>query len=505
MFFNLPLYRSLKKIVIREQLIKKDDKVVVAVSGGADSLSLLILLNRLRMEPGFAFSLHVAHLNHGLRGKSAAGDARFVRRMAGELGLSCTVGKVQAGEYKKKWGLSLEDAARQLRYRFLLQLAEKIKADSIAVGHNRDDQAETVLLNILRGTGPDGLMGMKFGRKAGKRGIILIRPLLGFSRQEIEAFCSRCGLCPRIDETNLDPQFLRNRIRREILPLLEKRVNPNLREGLFRLSRLFELERDYWEDTAAKRFEAVLLKEAPPGGLIFDRLLFMEEHPALQGRMIRLAAGRLLGSIPRGVDYQRIQAALNLIHGSKPRGAVSFPGGMAISRDYDKITAALPGVFQGKKRSGKDGLGKGFLPAVLSVPGELAMDPPGTVLRARLSDTAALLWPPNEKAEAYLDYDEVLRLAAVKSSPVGTGGDLQLLVRRRMPGDRFYPLGAPGKKKLKDYLIDRKISWEERDDLLLVLAGDEIVWVAGRQISHLCRIIRDTKKAVVLTMETIQS
>lgn len=494
MSFISPFYESVKKVIFNEQLIKKDDKVVVAVSGGADSLSLLILLNRLRLEPGFSFNIHVAHLNHGLRGESAARDAEFVRLTAKQLGLPCTVGKVKAGDYKKRWGLSPEDAARHLRYRFLQQLALKIKADSIAVGHNRDDQAETILLNFLRGTGPDGLTGMKLRRDVGKGGILLIRPLLNFSRREIEKFCRESGFSPRFDETNLDPHYLRNRVRKDVLPFLEKAINPKLKEGLLRLSRLLTLDKDFWDHFVEERFKSVILEERP-GCLVLDRGLLVREHEALQGRMLRFAVSRLLGSIPRGVDYRRIRAVLDLVNKDKPRGAVFFPGGIVLSRDYEKVI--LQTDFSGESCHLEQ-----FFPVLLPVPGEVSIGAKGTVLRARLSRPGDLDWPPDEKKEAYLDFDRVLELSSQKGLPAGGEKDAALLVRTRMPGDRFYPLGAPGKKKLKDYFIDRKISWKERDRILLVVAGNEIIWVAGRHISHLCRITGDTKEVVILSLES---
>ncbi|NLX91612.1 MAG: tRNA lysidine(34) synthetase TilS [Firmicutes bacterium] len=494
MSFISPFYESVKKVIINEQLIKKDDKVVVAVSGGADSLSLLILLNRLRSEPGFSFNIHVAHLNHGLRGESAARDAQFVRLTAKRFGLPCTVGRVKAGEYKKRWGLSPEDAARRLRYRFLQQVALKIRADSIAVGHNRDDQVETVLLNILRGTGPDGLTGMKLRRDMKKSGVILIRPLLNFSRREIENFCRESGFNPRLDETNLDPRYLRNKIRKDVIPYLEKNVNPKLKEGLLRLSRLLTLDKDFWDHFVEDRFKTVVLEEKP-GCLLLDRRLFAREHEALQGRMLRLAVSRLLESVPRGVDYRRIRAALDLVNKNKPRGAVFFPGGMALIRDYEKVI--LQTDF-----SGENCHLERFFPVLLPVPGEVSIGAQSIVLRARLSRPGNLAWPPDEKKEAYLDFDRVVELSSGKGPLAAEEKDIALQVRTRMPGDRFYPLGAPGKKKLKDYFIDRKISWKERDAIPLVVAGDEIIWVAGRQISHLCRITGETKKILILSLES---
>jgi tRNA(Ile)-lysidine synthase len=239
------LTEHVKKVILKENLIENGDLVIVAVSGGADSLSLLHIMERLKREKFLNFSLHAAHLNHGMRGDSAKQDAEFVRREARKMGIPCTIGEADVDAFRKSKKLSPEDAARRLRYRFLEQLAKRIGASSIAAAHTLDDQAETLLINFLRGTGLDGMSGMKVKRRLGDGELFLVRPLLKINKKEIEAYCRENGLFPRFDETNLDSGFLRNKIRLELLPYLEREFNPDLRRGLFRLSTLLSDDRDF--------------------------------------------------------------------------------------------------------------------------------------------------------------------------------------------------------------------------------------------------------------------
>ena len=504
MFSSSALYRLARQEILQRELIHKDDLVVVAVSGGADSLSLLFVLNQLSKEAGFSFSIHVAHLDHGLRGAEARRDADFVRAGAKKLGLPCTVGRVKADRFTKEMGLSPEDSARRLRYRFLEQLALRLQAGLVAVGHNHNDQAETLLLNLLRGTGPDGLAGMEYKRELGKDGLFLIRPFLNISRKDIDRFCRDRGLHPRFDKTNLDLHYLRNRIRKSVIPFLEKNVNPNLREGLFRLSRLQAQDRNYLKDIVMQRFAAAIPEESP-GYLILNLDVLAGEHEALLGRILRLAISRLCGGIPRQVNYTSMQSLINLVRKKTTGGVVSFPGIIEIRRSYSRLifTSVSP-----EQNSGRNPAAEEFKTAELPFPGKVFLERWNKVLEGRLCSPADLCWPPDMTKNAYLDYDRVLGLCrtskvatdAASGAKKVTDASPCLLARSRAPKDRFYPLGAPGSKKLKDFLIDRKIPLEERDNTLLVLAGEEIVWIVGYEISQLCRITEETNSVLLLSL-----
>lgn len=483
----LGLYEKAKKAIQREKMIEAGDLVIVAVSGGPDSLALLDILNRLREEKEPEFSLYVAHLNHGLRGKSAEEDARFVRQEAKRMGLPCTVGEVDAEAFKKRRGLSLEDAARRLRYRFLQQLAKRIGAASVALGHNRDDQVETVLLNFLRGTGLSGLSGMKIKRTMGQEGLLLIRPLLEAGKEEIYSYCRERGLNPRLDETNVSLRYVRNKIRLELLPYLEREYNPGLRQNLIRLSQMVSQDQDYLEGRASERLSQLIFKE-DDCGLVLDGEALVVEHQALRGRILRQAIARLMGMIPREIGHDHIRSIIKLCQEGSPHGMLHLPCGLKVSRSYGNLTLFFKEPLKPRV----------FTPIAFKVPGKINL--PGTelVLEAEIRLAEKLTWPPDGKRVAYLDYDRVLRLAGKEVAGEGEDEQLFLKVRGRQPGDSFYPLGAPGRKKIKSFFIDQKVPLQEREFTPLVVAGEEIIWVAGKQISHLCRITEETKRALVL-------
>lgn len=485
------LKEYVKSIILREKLINDGDLVLVGVSGGADSLSLLHILNELRQENFLSFSLYIAHLNHGIRGDSARDDAEFVKKLAKKMRLPCTVGAARTNVFRMRRGLSIEDAARRLRYSFLQWLAQRVGAPRIALGHNRDDQVETLLLNLLRGTGLDGLAGIKFKRRAGSKEQFIIRPLLETGRAEIERYCRENGLHPRIDETNLDTRFLRNKVRLRLLPYLEKNYNPDIRNGLSRLSHLLAPDSDYLLRAASQCLPAMICGEGIDC-LELDGEKLLQEHEALQGRVLRLAINRLLGSVPRGIGYERIGEILKICGTGSPHAELHLAGGLKVLKSYQKLSftkGTAPGAGP-------------FPPFLLPVPGKKAVREGGIMIAAGISPAEGLRWPPQGHKEAYLDYDRVLLLAGGGDTPArNIQNGFSLLVRVRRDGDRFHPLGSPGKKKLKKYLIDEKIPLQKRDTLPLVLAGDVIVWVAGKQISDTCKVTENTKRVLFLSLE----
>ena len=483
------LHESIKKLILKKRLIEDGDLLIVAVSGGVDSLSLLYILNALREDGFLSFSLFVAHLNHGLRGESARKDAEFVCREAQKMGLPCRVAAVDCSAYARRRGLSLEDAARRLRYRFLQQLAKRTGASRIAVGHTREDQVETLLLNFLRGTGLAGLTGMKMKRKIGTEGLYLIRPLLKTSREALEQYCREKGLSPRWDETNLETCFLRNKIRLELLPFLEKEYNPNLRQNMEHLAELLFFDHDFLQGVATRHFSRLLLKEEDDR-LELDGQALLAEHEALQGRILRLAVNRLIGTTPREIGYNQIRAILNLMQKGSPHGRLHLPFGLEVARSYARLKIYL------RKKT----LSRVLAPFRLTIPGEKALPGKNIFLQAALLPLQKISWPPASRREAYLDYDKVLELLQGQTQTVAANTPPELQVRARRAGDYFHPLGAPGKKKLKKYFIDQKIPWEERGQIPLVLAGEAIIWVAGKQLAHSCRVTEETERVLVLRL-----
>lgn len=402
-------------------MIRPGDLVMVAVSGGPDSTALLHGLYQLALDLGY--QLHLFHMDHGLRGNDALADAAYVLRLAAELDLPVTVVRLQQGALT---GPGLQAAARGARYQAMERVAAKVGAQRIALGHNRDDQAETVLMRFLRGAGAQGLAGIPPVRGP------YIRPLLSVSRAQIEAYCEQQGLTPQTDRTNLKPIYLRNRLRLELMPLLEERYNPNLRESLARMADLLR-EEDRLLDRLA---EGALERH---GGLTVAALA--AEPRALARRMVRLAAGTDL-------PYQSVEQVLNL----PEQGTHEFhlPGGLRAVSEYGAIR------FERQERTDQD-----RTPILLAAPGQTMLPNLGLLFSVQ---PASSLFHVTSKEQILLD---PLRLPG------------PLAVRFRRPGDRIWPTGMEGSRKLQDILVDAKVPARQRDRVPLLVAGEEILWVVG--------------------------
>ena len=454
--------------------------LVVAVSGGPDSMALLHALLHLRCRLGL--SLRGAHLDHGLRGDAGADDAAFVAGVFDAAEMPCDVEKADVAAYRTAHRLSLEQAAREVRYAFLARVYREHGADAIALGHTADDQAETILMHVVRGSGLTGLRGMEASSSRRVEGteVRSVRPLLGITRADTEAYCRTLGLRPRMDESNRSPQFTRNRVRAELLPLLEE-LNPSVRDALLRLSTAATRELSYldseaekvWEDAADVRQDRVAL----------DRRTVSRLPTALRTHLLRRAVGAVKGDL-EGVHMRHVDDMMRLLKGPAGR-AIDLPGGLRFHVCYDEVIIAhadaelcpLPRL-------------EGEHP--LAVPGETSAG--NWTVDVRLVD--------NPGADALRDAGdgrgEAFENPVARLSPGAISGGLVL--RTRWPGDRFHPLGAPGSKKLKDFMGDAKVpaSWRDRVPLLVNPRG--IAWVAGWRIAEWCRATPGDRQVVEISL-----
>jgi len=467
----MDILSQVRQTIAKYEIFNPGDKVVVGVSGGPDSLCLLHLLNRLREELGI--TLHVAHLHHGLRGEEADEDARFVERLATSWGLPSTVEKRDVPAYAEREKLAIEEAARRVRYTFLAEVAKRVSACSVTVGHNADDQVETIIMHWLRGAGTAGLRGMRPLQRWPLPGIDLrlVRPLLEIPREEIEAYCQEHRLSPRFDRSNLDTTYYRNRIRHELLPLLEE-YNPNIREVIRRAALIIADDHDYLASQGRRAWEKVVREMG--GALVFDLKAWEELHPSLQRQLLRRAIRNLRSDL-RNIDWVHIEEARRAV-GEKPAGTeVTLPRGLSLFRSYDTfdIGDTIP------------------IPEMPLIEGEMKIAVPG---RTPLPDwhlITEVLAGEGGKEEAlnnqdpwqgYLDLDQV-------------GQDL--ILRGRKPGDRFQPLGMGGRSKpLREFMIDAKIPHHIRDKVPLVVSPQNIVWVAGYRIDERARVTEKTGKVL---------
>jgi tRNA(Ile)-lysidine synthase len=457
----------------RLELSLKDELLLVAVSGGADSVCLLYQLKDLKNK--FGFKLHVVHLNHGLRGEEARADALFVENLAKELGLPATIGKEDTPAYKEKHRLSLEEAARQLRYSFFCRVAAEMGASIVAVGHTTDDHIETVLLHILRGSGTRGLKGLEgvSRYKSDGRELLILRPLLKVSRRQTAACCVAVGVSPRLDSSNLSLSPLRNKVRLKLLPLL-KEYNPQVEEALGRVSRIAvddiafidgEVER-YWDGIAFKQGEVI----------IFQRKQLMALPLALRRGVLRKGVAELLGSL-KDVELRHIEEMLELI--KKPAGRrIDLPGGLVFAAEYDRylLGSNLEMLVPFPELEGEHQI---TLEGVTIIP--------GWRISARLR-SVEMPKEANKNLTAYLDYGRVK-----------TG----LKVRSGKTGDRFQPLGLGTEKKLSQFLIDSRVPRDWRQRIPLLCSGEDILWLVGYRLDERVKVTAGTKKILKVEFKRV--
>ncbi len=491
----MDLRKRVRQFIEERDLLRPGDCVVVGVSGGPDSLCLLDLLDTLTAD--LSLTLHIAHLNHGLRPEAAA-EAEFVRTEAEKRGLAFHTETADTHTYARTHKQSVEEAARNLRYAFLARTALAVGAPVIAVAHTADDQAETVLMHFLRGSGLAGLRGMlpemeiggwrlEVGSQNGDDASLrpptsdlqpptshfrLIRPLLTTSRAEVEAYCVEHNLHPVQDETNLDTTFFRNRLRHELLPQLGQ-YNPNIRSVLQRTAEVMAGDFEILRGVVQERWEQIARVAA--GRVMFDkagwRALTLPEQRAL----LREAVARLRPNL-RNIDFTPLERAVQFSRAAAPGRSCDVLGGLrlSISRTHLIVEAwadaarPWPADMPLVGADGQPSPGWQFCTATLK-PGKWSLD-----------EVAA-------KASGWHVYVD----AARARSP--------LQVRARLPGDRFQPLGMSGHRiKLSDFMINLKIEKALRDRWPLVVCGGDIVWVAGLRLDERFKVTPETTTALRL-------
>jgi tRNA(Ile)-lysidine synthase len=321
------ILKKFKKFIQDYNLVEKNDKIVVGVSGGPDSVALLYLLNSLKKE--LPLTLHIAHLDHMLR-KDSYRDVEFVKKLSQRLNIPITVAKINVKELAKKG--SIEEISRNVRLEFLFKVAKDIKANKIALGHNFDDQAETVLMRILRGSGLYGLCGIL--PKRNLYGFTIIRPLLGITRREIDAYLKRRKIKTRQDYTNLKGIYLRNRIRNRLLPLLEKEYNKNIKSILVNMAESIGYDYEYLLKLSQKTFfkKADILRKR----IVFNLKEFLNLEPALQRMLIRLSIEKLKGNLRR-FEFRHIKEIEDLLVWRPANSIVDLPQGISVIKTKNKL------------------------------------------------------------------------------------------------------------------------------------------------------------------------
>jgi len=474
---------SVRDWISRHRLFDAGQRVLVGLSGGPDSVVLLHVLLTLQEELGLG--VEAAHLHHGLRGEAADRDEAFVQDLCRRWEVPLHTRRLPAGYLSAINSLSLEEAARRERLAFLRQVASRRRTERIALGHQKDDQAETVLMAVLRGAGPRGLAGIPPRRGP------FVRPLLGVTRQQIEEYCRVEGLRFHRDESNLDVAFLRNRIRHELIPHLEREFNPQLRDRLAEMAEVMRAEQKHlWRETGrAFRLLARTSGFGTPAGasVVFSRAGLQYCEPALQRRLLRLAY-QLVAGVRRGPNFIHIEEARQMLGSGQVGASLDWPEGVRAYLTYDDLVVSAeppPGAPEPFCRQ-------------LTVPGTTPIPQLKTEMVSRvLTGTRAEAFKaglerlPRLARHAYIDYNKVV---------------FPLALRRRRPGDSFRPLGLNGTQKIKDFFIAEKIPRHKRDHVPLVVDDQgSIVWVVGFRIDDRYRVERGTESILHMWMKPVGS
>ena len=461
------LERKVQETLNKFEILSPGDRVLVAVSGGPDSVALLHVLYDLREE--MELRLEVAHLQHGIRGAEAQEDAQFMAKLAAKLGLPFHLKEVNLRQIKSAAGKgNLEALARAERYRFFAAVARERNLGKIATAHTQDDQAETVLMWLLRGSGLKGLGGIPRTHELDGTNIhsasspVVIRPLLDVSRAEIEKYLNENHLTFRLDRSNQDLSFLRNWIRLKLIPQLKEKMDRNLPSRLAQQAELIREEDDLLDGLAHAAINEIRTAEG------INRGSLLKHSKAMQRRLLRLWIQAMRGHL-RGLDFQHIEALLDLIRDGPPQGRLSIPGGWQLVKEYETLRL--------DKQSRRIGQQCACYSYDLQVGEDLPIHEAGLMIQTReISPPLPSL--PDTFTEAVFD---VASLAA------------GLTVRNLRHGDRFQPLGMAGHKKVKELFIEKKLPLSVRASLPLLLLGNEIIWIPGYGRSELGKVTRATK------------
>jgi len=454
----------------KHHLTSTQSVLLVAVSGGPDSICLLHILVRLREELGI--SLHVAHLDHQLRGAESEADAQYVSDLAHRLGIPATIGQHDVKAYQTQHRISLEEAAREVRYTFLARAAEAIGANQAAVGHTMADHIETIIMHLVRGTGTRGLRGLqpRVEWQSDENKLTIIRPLLEVSREETADYCRRYKLKPRVDTSNLSLSPLRNRIRLEFLPLL-KSYNPQITRALLRTACIASDDLAFIDKQSLQLWDKIAQRQE--NTIILDKQGLLGLPSALKRHLLRMSIEKLLGNI-KDIEMRHIEEIMSVL--TKPAGKrLNLPGGIIFSIEYDRYLI------------GQDPAALSPFPVLenewpLKLPGETIL--PGWRVKADIISREQMT--EKDDFTTYFDFDKA--------------GN-KLTVRNRKRGDRFQPLGMSQPKKLNEFMIDAKIPQAWRGRIPLVCSPTQIIWVVGWRIDDRVKVTEETKQILCLKFE----
>ncbi len=452
------LKEEVSAVIEKYSMLAGGETVLVGLSGGPDSVCLLTLMGRMREE--LRLSIHAVYVNHNLRPEETGKEIEFCADLCNRTGVPFVVKSIDVAAYAAQMKMNRQEAARELRYGAFEEAAFEAKADRIALAHNADDQIETFFMRLLRGSGPKGLSGIP--PKRGK----IIRPLIETGRSAIEKFLEEEKIPFVVDSSNLEVHYLRNRLRKFLVPEL-KALNPNLPATLLNTVSILQDEERFLGIMVTKALMKMISRKTDEKIELFIAPMEVLDTVILR-RVLRRAIEETRGL--RGIGYVHIEAIMRLIRSGSSGDRLYLPKGIRVIKGYSllTITSAPPSRI---------------IDAELAPPGQLAIREAGLVIRASIEETAAA--PGDGKSTVMLDADKMV---------------FPLRVRARRKGDFFFPLGFGRRKKLQDFFVDEKVPRDERDSVPLVFSGDDIIWVAGYRADERFRVTDGTSRFLRLSL-----
>ncbi|MGL4914595.1 MAG: tRNA lysidine(34) synthetase TilS [Romboutsia sp.] len=460
------IFEKVLSTINKHNLIEDGDKVVLGLSGGPDSVCLLHILYRLKEKMNI--EVYAAHLNHQIRGIEAQKDALYISQICEDLGITSFVKSINVPQYCKENGLSVEEGARKLRYEMFEEIKKKTKSNKIAIGHNLNDQAETVLMRIMRGTGLQGLKGIAYIRDKE-----IIRPILDIERSEIEAYCNQYELNPRIDKTNLESIYTRNKIRLELIPYMKDNFNPNVTESIVRMTSSLKNDSDYIESESNKMFKEISILKDDSVEINLNK--YADLHNAIKVRVLRSGIKHILGDT-NFIDQKHIDDVMELENESKINKMLTLPRGIFAYRRKNII------ILTTKEIVSED------MDFCYNIPsnGFIKIKELNLILETQTMSIDRYKSIKLDKTSKGFDFDKV------------KGG---IVVRSRKQGDKVKLVA--GSKKIKDLFIDLKIPREDRCKVPVVTDDEGILCVGHYKTSEDYKIDSETKEVLKVSFKKL--
>lgn len=449
------MIKKFKEIIENYNLIEKNDTIIIGSSGGPDSQFLTYMLNEIKAE--YNLNLILAHLNH-LHRKEASKDENLVKATAKELDIEFQIKRSSMDEYARKNKISAEDAGRRLRYAFFNEIARKYPGAKIAIAHNKNDQAETMIMRMIRGTGIDGLCAMNY------KSSNIIRPILFMEKRDIINYLDRNNISYAYDKTNGENDYTRNYIRNEIIPKMEN-INPQVVDNLYNLSELLKNDLDIIESRVDNACDNVI-KSVGKYNISFDKNGFEALEDSLKSRVLRRAILKLKGDL-KDISKENIEQFISIT--SLGNGKKSVKDSLIFIKNYKTYDLYI---------DQSNNLNKTI--ELLSPDKKTYFN--GLIFNVTLVDKVT----KTDKYTAYFDYDKV---------------DFPLTIRYRKNGDKFKPYGMNNNKKLKDFFIDEKVDRNLRDKIPLIISNDEIIWIVGHRVSNDFKLDKTTNNILKIEVE----